>query len=228
MKEAKANRSNAVVQKRVEPKISLDDFPTPPWATRSVCEWLEQKGIDIANMKVREPAANRGHMVKPLSEYFREVEGSDIHDYGYGFPVRNFVTEEDFSEVDFTITNPPFILAKDFVEKALRTSKIGVAVIVRLAFIEGKDRYNNLFKEKPPSYLLQYVERVGMCKGTIKKDVSTATAYCWLVWLKDDDSGECKINWIEPCRERLERDDDYPPETVSPEISNYGNLFEEL
>lgn len=223
----KPNRSNAVVQKRVEPKTSLDDFPTPPWATRALCEWLISKNIPIDTMSVREPAANRGHMTKPLSEYFNTVEGSDIHDYGYGFPVKNFVTEEDFSEVDFTITNPPFILAKDFVEKALRTSKVGVAVIVRLAFIEGKDRYNNLFKEKPPTYLLQHVERVGMCKGTIKKDLATATAYCWLVWLKDQEGEETKVNWIEPCKERLEREDDYQTGTVSPELSNYSNLFEE-
>lgn len=223
----KGNRSTAVVQKRSEPKFSLDDFPTPPWAIRALCEWLVSKNIAIDTMTVREPAANRGHMTNALSEFFKTVEGSDIHDYGYGFPVKNFVTEEDFSEVDFTITNPPFILAKDFIEKALRTSKVGVAVIVRLAFIEGKDRYNALFKENPPTYLLQFVERVGICKGTIKKDVPTATAYCWLVWLKDRKGEETRINWIEPCKERLEREDDYQTETVSPELSNYSNLFEE-
>jgi len=226
-KEIKSNRSTAVVQKRIEPKTGLDDFPTPPWATRALCEWLLSKNIAINTMTVREPAANRGHMAKPLSEFFKTVEGSDVYDYGYGFSVKNFITEEDFSEVDFTITNPPFILAKDFIEKALRTSKVGVAVIVRLAFIEGKDRYNSLFKENPPTYLLQHVERVGICKGTIKKDVAAATAYCWLVWLKDRKNEETKINWIEPCKERLEREDDYHTETVSPELSNYSILFKE-
>lgn len=39
-----ANRSTAVMQRRVEPLDSLDDFPTPPWATRALCEWLEKPG----------------------------------------------------------------------------------------------------------------------------------------------------------------------------------------
>ena len=32
------NRSSAVMQQRKEPHDSLDDFPTPPWATRALCE----------------------------------------------------------------------------------------------------------------------------------------------------------------------------------------------
>jgi hypothetical protein len=34
------NRSSAVMQQRSEPHDSLDDFPTPPWATRALCEFL--------------------------------------------------------------------------------------------------------------------------------------------------------------------------------------------
>jgi hypothetical protein len=222
------NTSSAVMQQRVEPKTSLDDFPTPPWATRALCEWMLSKGKDLKTMSVREPAANRGHMVKPLCEYFEKVDASDIHDYGYGYPVKNYLTDETFSDINFTITNPPFILAREFAQKALRTSTDGVAIIVRLAFIEGKDRFYNLFKDNPPSYLLQFVERVGMVKGTIIKDTGSATAYCWLVWFKDDTSTETKINWIEPCKVSLEKDDDYPTvPTSSPELSTFNQLFEE-
>lgn len=224
----KGNNSSAVMQQRTEPKTSLDDFPTPPWATRALCEWMISKGKDLKTMSVREPAANRGHMVKPLSEYFAHVEGSDIHDYGYGFPVKNYLTDDNFSDINFTITNPPFILAREFAEKALRTSTDGVAIIVRLAFIEGRDRYYNLFKDNPPSYLLQFVERVGMVKGTVSKDVSSATAYCWLVWFKDDTSKETKVNWIEPCKDSLDREGDYPAiPTVSPNLTSFIDLFEE-
>lgn len=38
------NTSTAVMQRRVEAHDSLDDFPTPPWATRALCEWLEAQG----------------------------------------------------------------------------------------------------------------------------------------------------------------------------------------
>ena len=80
------NRSTAVMQRRVEAHDSLDDFPTPPWATRALCEWLKHNASQPLDMFVcREPAANRGHMVKPLAEYFAAVEGSDVHDYGANF-----------------------------------------------------------------------------------------------------------------------------------------------
>jgi hypothetical protein len=67
------NRSLAVMQQRSEPHDSLDDFPTPPWATRALCEFLLFNGYEIENCTVREPAANRGHMVRPLQEYFASV-----------------------------------------------------------------------------------------------------------------------------------------------------------
>ena len=87
------NRSTAVMQRRSEPHDSLDDFPTPPWATRALCEFLLLTASDpellLSELTCREPAANRGHMVRPLREFFDEVRGSDVHDYGAGFPVND-------------------------------------------------------------------------------------------------------------------------------------------
>ncbi|MCA0905143.1 phage portal protein [Ruegeria marisrubri] len=74
------NTSSAVMQQRKEARDALDDFPTPPWATRAVCEWLAKRH-DLNSLVVREPCANRGYMVAPLSEYFASVEASDLHDY---------------------------------------------------------------------------------------------------------------------------------------------------
>ena len=76
------NRSTAVMQRRAEPHDSLDDFPTPPWATRALCEWLQHEVAvddeDLRSLTCREPAANRGHMVRPLREFFGAVEGADV------------------------------------------------------------------------------------------------------------------------------------------------------
>lgn len=38
---------------------------------------------------------------------------------------------------------------------------------------------------------------------------SSATAYCWMVWLNGRPHGT-RFEWIAPCRDRLERDGDYP------------------
>jgi hypothetical protein len=201
------NTSTAVMQRRVEAHDSLDDFPTPPWATRALCEWLGQNTAhDLGALTCREPTANRGHMVKPLREYFASVEASDVHDYGAGFPVADYLFGPLPERVHWTIKNPPFRLAEQFIERALESSDCA-AVIVRAAFLEGKGRFERLFAKNPPSHVLQFTERVVMHKGKLSPDGSTATAYAWLVWA--DRAADTKLRWIAPCRKRLEKPDDY-------------------
>ena len=204
------NRSTAVMQRRKEPHNSLDDFPTPPWATRAVCEYLRFIGETIGEMKAREPAANRGHMAGPLKEYFQDVEASDIHDYGVGIPVNDYLFGPHPSRVDWTITNPPFRLAEQFISRALATSDRGVAMIVRTAFLEGINRYQNIFAIHRPAFVLQFTERVVMHRGKLSEKGSTATAYCWVIWRGETPYTE--FDWIHPCRKRLERPGDYPKE----------------
>lgn len=201
------NTSSAVMQQRSEPHHSLDDFPTPPWATRALCEWIVEKG-DLRG-PCREPAANRGHMVKPLCEYFNEVWASDIFDYGVGFGQSDYLFGPEPMPVGWTITNPPFRLAEQFIERALATSRRGVAVIVRSAFLEGVGRHERLFSKEPPTDILQFTERVVMHKGKLSANGSTATAYCWVVWDKARAGQDTRFNWIPPCRKRLEKPEDY-------------------
>ena len=207
------NRSTAVMQRRAEPHHSLDDFPTPPWATRALCEWLEAAGEDLPRMTVREPAANRGYMVRPLAGRFGTVDASDVHDYGAGFPVRDFLFPEPLAEVDWTISNPPFRLAEQFIGRALDTSRRGVAMIVRSAFIEGVGRHDRLFSKRAPSHVLQFAERVPMVKGRYDPSATTATAYLWLVWMTGFIG--TRLCWIPPCRKRLERKADYRVEVAA-------------
>lgn len=103
--------STAVMARRVEPPNSLDFFPTPPWATRALCEhvllrgprdrfdcagtWdygrhvggpmhLTHHGLPIDGLSVWEPACGEGHMAAVLAEYFGQVHASDVFPYGYG------------------------------------------------------------------------------------------------------------------------------------------------
>jgi hypothetical protein len=207
------NRSFAVMQQRGTPLDALDDFPTPPWATRALCEWLKDEGHVLEMQSCREPSANRGHMVRPLSEYFGAILASDVHDYGLGFPVSDYLFEPAhfLSMTDWTITNPPFKLAEQFIGRALERSRVGCAVLVRAAFLEGMGRYDRLFSKTPPTSILQFSERVVMHKGRLAPEGSTATAYAWLIWVKPLRSAYegSWFGWIPPCRKRLERADDY-------------------
>lgn len=205
-----ANRSSAVMQQRHEASDSLDDFPTPPWATRALLEWLERQGHVLHLQSCREPCANRGFMVRTLSESFGAVLASDVFDYGAGFDVRDYLdgSVDDWTTTDWTVMNPPFRLAEQFIERALVLSNRGVAVILRSAFLESVGRYERLFRDRPPTDVLQFVERVAMVKGKVDPEASSATAYAWLVWRKG--SAGTALHWIAPCRKRLERPGDYP------------------
>jgi hypothetical protein len=202
------NRSSAVMQQRSEPHDGLDDFPTPPWATRALLHWLAQYH-ELGMMSCREPSANRGHMVRPLREAFAQVMASDVHDYGAGFHVADFLfgPASDWTRTHWTISNPPFRLAEQFIARALELSAIGCAMLVRSAFLEGVGRYERLFREQPPTSVLQFSERVVMHKGRLAPEGSTATAYCWLVW--EHRVTGTSLEWIPPCRKRLERAGDY-------------------
>ena len=207
------NTSHAVMSQRHEAHDSLDHFPTPPWATRSLCEWLDQDTDEqIQAQTCWEPACAEGHMSRPLAEYFRDVRSSDVHDYGFG-EVDDFLMPPRGPASDWIITNPPFRLGEQFATTARSRAKIGVALLVRVAFLESADRYGALYRDSPPSDILQFVERVPMFKGRLDRHGSTATAYCWLIWRKSEFGRPTQFHWIAPCRKRLERDADYPAQS---------------
>jgi hypothetical protein len=192
---------------RIEAADSLDDFPTPPWATRALLEHVIADCGPFRKMTCLEPACGVGHMAKPLTEYFYEVQSSDIHAYGYG-EVANFLTAPiQAGSVDWVITNPPFRLAEDFVKRALLVANRGVAILARTVFIESVGRYREIFERTPPARFAQFTERVPMVKGRLDAKVSTATGYAWIVWEKNVTTGPC-LMWVPPCRKKLERPGD--------------------
>jgi hypothetical protein len=210
------NRSSAVMAQRSEPQDSFDDFPTPPWAGRALCRFLRGELLQYLQLvDVREPAANRGHLVRALAEEFREVIASDVHDYGAGFPVHDYLFPEPLARTAWTITNPPFRLAEAFIERALDLSGVGVAMLVRASFLEGVGRFERLYSHTPPTHVLQFSERVVMHKGTLSERGSTATAYAWLIWFKPHMGQPAQLHWTGICRAALTRPGDYPEDGLA-------------
>jgi hypothetical protein len=202
------NTSHAVMAQRAEARDSLDDFPTPPWATRALIEHVLEDKTSLSEMVCLEPACGVGHMAKVLKEYFGEVRCSDVHAYGYG-DVRDYLAlPYEANSCDWVITNPPFRLGEDFALRSLKVARRGVAVLARTVFIESVGRYESIFRHTPPTKFAQFTERVPMVKGRLDKKASTATGYGWLVWEKKKRSGP-RLMWVPPCRKSLERDGDY-------------------
>lgn len=209
----------AVMAEKKDRRDFREDFPTPPWATRALVEWIIQPGsAPLQEQTAWEPSCNRGFMAKPLAEYFGKVHTSDIFDYGWSGQQR----VEDFlmpssqppGHIHWTISNPPFGLAAQFIFRALDVSP-NVAMLVRTSFLEGADRYANLFKRRAPTLIAQFAERVPMVKGRHDPAASTATAYCWIVWCQGDPG--TRFQWIPPCRRQLQRAEDAPSPALSGE-----------
>lgn len=161
---------------------------------------------------VWEPACGEGHISEVLNEYRLPVYSSDVADYGYG-TVLDFLHHCDCSwpprPVAWIITNPPF---RDktipFVLLALDIARDGVAMFLRTQWVnEGIGRHENIFRPHPPTLIAFFTERVNLCKGRWDPDGSTATAYCWVVWLKG--ARRRPPYWIPPgCRKKYTHPDD--------------------
>jgi hypothetical protein len=91
-------------------------------------------------------------------------------------------------------------------------------MLARTVFIESVGRYENVFRNTPPTKFAQFTERVPMVKGRLDRKASTATGYGWLVWEKNDPSPP-RLMWVPPCRKRLERANDYdmPVRPIAPQ-----------
>jgi hypothetical protein len=206
----------AVMANRVEAPDALDYFPTPPWATRALCDVvLRERGyLPLGQHQTCwEPAAGGGHMAEVLREYFDPVHASDVHDYGRGYAVGTFVgygldRAECPFRPDWIITNPPFNLAAAFFERAVGMAIRGVALLLRSNWAEGAARYRTIFQPRPPTYEALFVERVPMVKGRWDPEASTATSYTWFVWCHPLGRSTGRI-WIPPGqRKALEEPDD--------------------
>lgn len=170
-------------------------FPTPPWATRALPE------IVLPMLHVRrdlgviwEPCAGLRHMADPLADY-GHVLATDVHLYSTALDVTllDFLGDHGAARGGWIITNPPFPLAAQIVRRALSVASDGVAMLLRLQWLESAERYA-LFAETPPSLVAVFAERVPICEGGWDPDLSSATAYAWFVWVRDRDG------WHKPAR----------------------------
>lgn len=173
----------------------LDFYPTPPWGTRAGAELVQM--LDPGARVLREPCCGEGHMVGPLSEYF-EVIPSDVHPHTGNTPVMDWLDDAawpDEPDCDWIFTNPPFGIAEEFVTRGLKRARRGVALLVRLAFLESDGRYE-ILGDGRLTLLAIFSERLPMVLGKWDVKARSATGYAWLFWMKDADP-RAPV-WIKP------------------------------
>jgi hypothetical protein len=214
------NGARSVMSTRKHPKDDLDFSPTPPSATRALIKCVfPTMNISHASLtSVHEPACGEGHMAEVLREFFPIVTATDIHDYGYGDAVQDFLDDKFEVDADWIITNPPFNKkAEQFALKAIEQARVGVAIFARLQWLETIGRYERLFRDHPPTQIAFFCERIPLHMGRWEPNGRTATAYIWLVWVKG--RAPRAPFWIPPGqRDACARHDDVERFTVSPVV----------
>ena len=201
-----AGHSAVMASRSASAPDALDYFPTPIWAARAGGELID--ALDSHPPGVRwscwEPACGEGHMAHGLADYFREVRATDIFDYGFG-DVADFL-DGNARVADWIVTNPPFKLGEQFVRTAWPLARRGVAMLLRLAFLEGGARHSLLTRDCPLTVCAPFAERVPMVKGRWDPDASSATAYAWFIWRKGGPPRPTELHWIPPgTKARLSR-----------------------
>ena len=133
---------------------------------------------------------------------------SDLINRGYGNGEFVFINEnwEDRldllipKKVDWIITNPPYSLAKEFIDKSLAMTNKGVAMFLKIQFLEGQAR-REWFKNSSLKYVYVFSKRQDPFRNgdevnpkTGKKWGSTM-CFAWFIW-KHGYNGEPIIRWI--------------------------------
>lgn len=172
---------------RQAPRGGLDFFVTPPEATAALLARESFPG------RVWECACGDGAMARPLQAAGYDVLASDIQEEeaGFGFWKTDFLAVQSLPfGVESIVTNPPYgeQRAEAFARHALDLGARKVALLLRLAFLEGEGRHRSLFSERPPARVWVFSHRITLWRGDQpapepdERRGRGATPFAWFVW----------------------------------------------
>lgn len=182
-------------------RVDNDFYATNPADTEAFLKIID-KEYNLKDAEILEPSAGAGHITGVLQERYStsNIVGRDLVDRGNptiesGVDFLNTNRDEHF---DYVITNPPFAIAREFINKSL---EIGdkVFIFAKLQFLEGRAR-KDWFATVPLKYVYVYSYRAnpwrnGQSTDDNGKKWSSTMAFAWYVFDKDY-QGEPVIKWI--------------------------------
>lgn len=183
-------------------RIENDFYATNPQDTQNFLNEIKNVYI-LDNKTILEPASGEGHIVNVLKENFPNsiITATDLiqrnnQEVIGGIDFLNSYNKGE--KYDYVITNPPFVLAKEFIDKSLTLSNV-VFMFAKLQFLEGKARKEWL-KSLPLKYVYVYSYRANPWRNGSPVDdngkkYSSTMAFAWYVFDKNY-VGEPIIRWV--------------------------------
>lgn len=175
-------------------RIQRDAYFTPAWAIEALLDDLPLPG------PVWEPANGEGAISDAVAARGYRVHRSDIHDYGNGAMVGDFLTmTEAPAEVRCIITNPPYgpqgRLARSFIENSL-SLMMGrgglVAMLLRADFDHGVTR-RHIFSDCP--FFSAKLALTARPEWFVDGDKGPRQNFAWFVW-DAEHRGAPAIRWL--------------------------------
>ena len=151
---------------------AADFYATPRECTNALLDnfdWLFRGG------RIWEPACGDGAISKVLEERNLRVVSTDLYDRGYGESGMNFLNAD--CQCDAIITNPPFNLAADFIERCAE-KKVPFAMLTKATFWHAKKR-EKLFRSTRPMAVIAMTWRPAMSP---ERGKSATMDFIWTVW----------------------------------------------
>ena len=192
--------TNLVGMSTTRDRVDNDFYATPRNAIEAILNEVKLNG------SILEPAAGQGHISKLLKEYYpySEIVSTDLiqREERFGIPIQggvDFLTHEFNRKFDNVITNPPFNLAQEFIERSLQLSNDKVIMFAKIQLLEGNKR-RELFDNTPLKYVYVFSKRVNPLRNGEELDEngkpwSSTMCFAWFVW-EHDYEGEPIIRWL--------------------------------
>jgi hypothetical protein len=135
-----------------------------------------------------DPACGLGTIPSAMRAAGLHCFGSDLVDRGFAGPVLDFLAENDGhgEDVDNIVANPPFNLARPFIDKALTIAAHKVAMLLPLTFLEGQ-RKAPWLQSTPLARVHVFTWRISMPPGELLvagkvKPEGGKKCFAWFVW----------------------------------------------
>lgn len=171
-----------------------DFHQTPPIGTKLLLSKEKFPGT------IWEPACGKGMMSEVLKSACRRVISTDLVDRGYGEIVNFDFLRDDPPKrfkFDYVVTNPPYTHTLAFAQRALSYQPKKVAMLARLAWLEGKTR-KVFFETSGLSRVWVFTTRLNMPRESRRKEFKETggmVAYAWYVWERGH-AGPPTLGWL--------------------------------